>query len=256
MQNLDFQLYIPLDTVKSIDEIRPDTMIADIQCEGMFRLSFEVVPSPQHVHSHIEVFGYDDSMGGEVIYQHRVTKALQGASTSVVFSTLYDELVRFTYSGVFPGFFDPLEKNNFRGTLVITDPSYIFQEAYTSSVRNRLYGNSVAENPIPWIHHYDVASTGGWRNWHCAVLRDHPEADLGTFSAKSGDIGIFLLEEIDKCRPRFRTWTGLYSKEVTIIPDFDGWAHVLQVKMPHGSIFSSVLGGGNLHFHSVRISKQ
>jgi len=262
MQNIEFNLYIPLQNVQSIDEINDGVMLADLQSEGDFRIALEVVPSPKHVHSHVEVFAYDDSMGGDVIYQHRTAHNFPGNSAKEVFDVLWEEMIRFFDSGIleypfnqgWQRFAEPeeLEASLFHGTLVITDPVYIFRNAYSPEIRNWLYHRRSAGIHTPELHHFDAGSIGNSKSWTCNIYRNRPEELLGTFKASQGDVGIFLMEEIEAVNPHFSMWATAYPKSVTILPDFDGWAHVTHTKMPSGEIVASVLGGGSTCFHSIR----
>lgn len=95
-------------------------------------------------------------------------------------------------------------------------------------------------------------------DWSCAVFKDNKMDGkhlLGEFCADSGQVGVFLLDEVLKYNPHFdyhinRPWT------TTLIKDFDGEVYFKTIKVEDSEYFNTELevhGEGNVNFCSKQI---
>lgn len=67
---------------------------------------------------------------------------------------------------------------------------------------------------------------------------------LGTFSADSGQVSVFLLDEVRKYNPGIDEWIASHDWRVTTIPDFDGEVNYYVDKQDNAHI----VGIGNINF--------
>lgn len=112
-----------------------------------------------------------------------------------------------------------------KGTIIITDPCYIMLDDMDDDfIQNKL---------TDYI--WEATLYGDWgcttfelkdksQNKYYSDLTGHdvkPKA-LGRFCADSGQVGVFLLEEVLKFNPEFNKWIEDHDWCVTVIKDFDG----------------------------------
>lgn len=79
-------------------------------------------------------------------------------------------------------------------------------------------------------------------DWSCTTFNTDTEQPIGEFCADSGQVGVFLLEEVLAYNPDFnyhteRTWT------TTLIKDFHG---EIELQIEDGEV--TVVGTGNINF--------
>lgn len=83
-------------------------------------------------------------------------------------------------------------------------------------------------------------------DWRCTTFNLGTKEAIGEFCADSGQVGVFLLEEVLKYNPKFdyhlkRIWT------TTLIKDFHGF---VQIKDTNRDV--SVVGNGNIDFKTAQ----
>ena len=74
--------------------------------------------------------------------------------------------------------------------------------------------------------------------------------DLGSFCADAGMVGVFLLDEVLKYNPDFKTWIDEHPWCVTTIPDFDGDVEYYI----DSSNEAHIIGNGNINFMTLQTS--
>ena len=142
----------------------------------------------------------------------------------------------------------------FNSDIIITDPCYIIP----------------AERPQDWIccdYGEDMFSLGFRHclcrrtpdgDWFCEVFRGtgrniwtslDPAKKIGTFSADTGKVGVFYLQEILRYNPAFddhikKPWCACWIK------NFAGTVRIISQTDPHGDESMHVIGCGNQTFFS------
>lgn len=100
-----------------------------------------------------------------------------------------------------------------------------------------------------------MVASNFYGDWSCTVFKDNKmdrKHLLGEFCADSGQVGVFLLDEVLKYNPHFdyhinRPWT------TTLIKDFDGEVYFKTIKVEDSEYFNTELevhGEGNVNFCS------
>lgn len=134
---------------------------------------------------------------------------------------------------------------NFKGDIIITDPCYIIDER-NRSVRDDWDHCEYGENmEALGINNYINSSTG-YGDWSCEV-KDNSGDIIGNFCADSGQVAIFLIEEVLNYNPLFdyhlnrpHTTTLIqgFNGTVDVCFDSDGIAYVIGEGTKDGLPFS------------------
>ncbi|MGM9532816.1 hypothetical protein [Intestinibacter sp.] len=161
----------------------------------------------------------------------------------------------------------------FKGTIIITDPCYIVlgnnysDTALTSD--DWLACNYGKNMKVLGITNY-ISERTIYGDWMCETYRikENPidtidsiveanrqdnyidlEAELiGKFTANSGQVGVFLLDEVRKYNPGIDDWIRTNPYSITTIEDFDGEVeyYVDNDEDAH------ICGTGNINFFTTR----
>lgn len=130
-------------------------------------------------------------------------------------------------------------KQQFKGTLIITDPCYILNN---EDYERTNYGKDL--NKLGFTSY--LVSDTGYRDWVNEILRYSPEESLGEFCADSGQVCVVLKEDIENnpdCAKKFY----LLSKHCyVIIKDFEG---VVTIDTTNPN-WTTIYGEGNIEFTS------
>lgn len=112
----------------------------------------------------------------------------------------------------------------FDGDIIITDPCYIIRSGHHGSkpiTHNDWYSCNYGSNfEVFGITHYMTRDTL-YGDWNCTVFDRDTDKQLGEFCADSGQVSVFLLDEVLKYNPNFnyhieKPWT------TTLIKGFKG----------------------------------
>ncbi len=152
----------------------------------------------------------------------------------------------------------------FKGTIIITDPSYIIREN-TKDWDKCNYGENFENLGIT---HY-ISEPTIYGDWSCTTYkaaepykivnelaesyRDNKEYSIknkaiGEFCADAGMVAVFLLNEIVKYNSDAYNFIFDYSRCVTIIPDFDGEVEYY-VDLNNEA---HIIGIGNINFFTTQ----
>lgn len=129
----------------------------------------------------------------------------------------------------------------FKGDIIITDPCYIIREDKDNDWELCRYGGEMGKLGIK---NYICRDTL-YGDWSCSVY-DDLDKKIGDFCADSGQVAVFLLDEVLKYNSDFnyhlkKKWT------TTLIKDFDG---EVIFKVDDGNVH--VIGKGNINFSSFQ----
>ena len=105
----------------------------------------------------------------------------------------------------------------FKGDIIITDPCYIIRE--NSDDWTKCGCGDFMEDL--GIKHYLCRDTI-YGDWSCTVFNSLTKEKMGEFCADSGQVGIFLMDEVLKYNPDL----DLPKHCATIIKNFDGHVRV------------------------------
>ena len=152
----------------------------------------------------------------------------------------------------------------FKGTIIITDPCYVTKHKDWDKCN---YGQNME---ILGIHNYITESTicGDWDCTTYKIAKDPYKvinnfievqkkgedygvhcSELGNFCADSGQVSVFLLDEVRKYNSNIDEWIISHDWCVTTIPDFDGEVNYYVDKQDSAHI----VGIGNINFFTDQI---
>ena len=121
------------------------------------------------------------------------------------------------------------EPKYFSGDIIITDPLYVVKDdtnqddwkkcEYGYSMEKLGFKNFMMRNTI-------------YGDWSCTTFDSDTKEEIGSFCADTGEVGVFLLDEVLKYNPDFnyhieKTWT------TTLIKDFEGTIQFTVTEEPY-----------------------
>lgn len=142
-----------------------------------------------------------------------------------------------------------------KGTIIITDPCYILPDDVEEDVFQDKLTNYIWEDTL-------------YGDWGCTTFELKDECQnkyysdlcaydiksyLGKFCADSGQVGVFLLEEVLKFNPEFDKFIEDHDWCVTVIEDFDGEVEYC-ISEEDGDESAYIRGCGNINFVTMQTS--
>ena len=155
-------------------------------------------------------------------------------------------------------------------TIVITDPCYIVKDAEDYSKELGIAISALDEKYDDWRkcdygYHMEalglknfISESTIYGDWTCTTfkVKGNPikaihkrlSEKLGTFCADSGEVGVFLLSELEKYNPN---WNNEKEFTRTIIPNFTG---TVNYYVDNSSIdpTAHIIGTGNINFVTIQ----
>jgi len=130
----------------------------------------------------------------------------------------------------------------FDGDIIITDPVYITTMSDWDKCKN---GGDMS---LLGFENFLVTSTlcGDW----ICFIRSQENKTIGRVMADSGQVGIFLVNEIKKYNKGMYSMIKESNAEATIIKDFHGEINVSK-DIQDNIEFCKITGIGNVMFHNV-----
>lgn len=123
-------------------------------------------------------------------------------------------------------------------TIIITDPSYVIRNNRPDEWEKCKYGDNMEKLGF---HNYIITPTKVG-DWSCTTFNSAGES-IGTFTADTGLVGVFELDEILKYNQDFMDL--IPKKCYTVIGHFDG---IISVEEEDYGV--SIVGDGNIDFHT------
>lgn len=142
-----------------------------------------------------------------------------------------------------------------KGTIIITDPCYVVPDDMEDHIFQDKLTNYIWEDTL-------------YGDWGCTTLELKDEcqnkyysdlgvydikSELGNFCADSGQVGVFLLEEVLKFNPEFDKFIEDHDWCVTVIEDFDGEVEYC-ISEEDGDESAYIRGCGNINFVTMQTS--
>ena len=109
---------------------------------------------------------------------------------------------------------DIQKQNDYKGTLVITDPCYIVDDWPDGTFPD----NIIEADTI-------------YGDWGCNTFNVKTGECVGDFCADAGEVCVTTLEAIASVNPNFEAWAKKHDWCVTLIPNFEGTAKIIYQDM-------------------------
>lgn len=176
-----------------------------------------------------------------------------------------------------------MEVNN--KDIIITDPCYIIKPStennpntypYTPNIVGSDKFEEVEEKYMKWEEEHDdwhkckfgrnmdalgftnyESSSTLCGDWNCSVFSKDTGEKLGNFSADSGSVAVFELEEVKKYNPDIETWIKNNTYCVTTISNFTGHVNIVTQTTIEDNIpveYVMVVGRGSTNFYTIPTS--
>lgn len=259
MKELIFQVTRPLIDVDDIQSLPVGIEIASISSPNAFRISLETYRRSEIGKMEIAAFAYTS------VWEHSVAQTspfldIGQPNSHELFDLLEQAMVSFLscHAISFPDTPDPRTSepsDYYVGNLVITSPVHVFGDAYKGNLHKWVLGCPSEAPQSLGISHFDAGKTTGCRIASFTVLDNLHQRPLGRFYSERGEVGIFLMDEIDMANPSFRDWLADNPDQAVVLPNFAGYAYLAQTRTSWGERATSVIGIGNKNFRSILTSR-
>ena len=143
-----------------------------------------------------------------------------------------------------------------KGTIIITDPCYILPDDVEEDVFQDKLTNYIWEDTLygDWgCTTFELKDESQNKYYSDLCAYDIKPNDLGKFCADSGQVGVFLLEEVLKFNPEFNKFIEDHDWCVTVIKDFDGEIEYC-ITEEDGDEEAYIRGYGNINFVTKQTS--
>ena len=259
MKTLNFNVFRPLIDVDDIQKLPVGLQIASLSAPNAFRITLETYRWSEIDKTEIAAFAYGPSWGNSIAQTSPFLDIGQPNSHEL-FELLEQAMVSFLscHAISFPDNPDPRTSepsDYYTGNLVITSPVHVFGDAYKGNLHKWILGCPDEAPKNPMLSHFDAGKTAGCRIASYTVLDNLHQKPLGRFYSERGEVGIFLLDEIETVNPNFRAWLADNPDLATMLPNFSGLAYLAQARTSWGEQSTSVIGVGNKNFRSILTSR-
>lgn len=130
-------------------------------------------------------------------------------------------------------------QQQFKGTLIITDPCYILNN---EDYKKTNYGKNLNELGFTSF----LVSDTGYGDWHNEIRRCSPYESFGEFCADSGQVCVVLKDDIEKNPACAKMFSILPEDYYATVEDFEG---VVTISTMNPN-WTMIYGEGNIEFIS------